>query len=141
MVEYLQGLDGGHPNSSVVIGDIRQWYSMHYLAVCQGDWESYLDRQGSHVKNPSTAVCVPQVGGYTFSLASVLAADAVPAAGEYFAGRPDYPIFDTMAPVVTLTLGISFAGLTIIALGHVGRYSRPGINLTFALVSLSPFRA
>ncbi|MCJ1400547.1 hypothetical protein MMC11_003753 [Xylographa trunciseda] len=123
------------PVASTSAGPIRQWYSAHYLSVCKGDWAAFpAGAPASRAKNLSTVTCEPRGGGYVFALADELARDAAPAAAPLFAGWED-GVVRTMKSVVPLAGGLGFVGLTLVAVGHAGRYAVPEANVGFAVVA------
>lgn len=63
-------------------------------------------------KNQSTITCLRQKAGYIFSLAKILASDAA----QLFPADSSYGTINTNHPRILLTIGITFAGISLTSL-------------------------
>ncbi|MCJ1358037.1 MAG: hypothetical protein MMC33_008035 [Icmadophila ericetorum] len=95
---------------------IADWYEVHYLSVCKGDWTNNNSATPSYIKNFSTISCTSQTGGYIFNLAETLAAGVAPAAQTLFANW-QYAVLETSVSLGLLGSTIGQLGTSLIAYG------------------------
>lgn len=74
----------------------------------------WMNSKGAAVQNESTIQCEPKNAGFTFSISEELAADSPPAAQSLFTNW-SYGTLDTRPAVALLAVGISLAGLSLLA--------------------------
>lgn len=95
---------------------IADWYSIHYLATCQGYFtvDPTTDLLTS-TKNNIT--CVVQDFGYTFSLLDTVSAELKPSVKGVISDIPsNFAKEETKLGAVFLTLGIILAGIEFVVL-------------------------
>jgi hypothetical protein len=74
----------------------------------------WMNSKGAAAQNESTTQCEPKNAGFTFSISEELAADAPPAAQSLFTNW-SYGTLNTRPAVALLAVGISLAGLSLLA--------------------------
>jgi len=86
---------------------VADWYEPYYLSTCTGMWNAHDSSAG---KNRSTISCVSQSAGYVFSLAELLNHDN----SIQLLSATSNVILNTKAPLILLTLGIAFIGISFL---------------------------
>ena len=93
------------------LGNVQDWYELHYLSVCKGMWQS----ASTHLKNEASKACTVMGGGYKFSLPDLLAADAGLPANSPLLSTWSFAVFNTKMPFVCLVIAIASISLATIA--------------------------
>lgn len=92
---------------------IADWYSLHYLATCQG-YFGVDTSSGLLTSDKVNVTCVEQGLGYTFSLLDTVSPQLNPSVAGVTSDIPaDLPPFETKPEAALLTLGIIWSGVEI----------------------------